>query len=229
MILYAVCMYVFLCILHTHPTFLISTSSLPHCTGDPRPSSDRNEPVPYPYPHTDRELLHNEDILRQHLTQTNSAKNKLGLATISETNFDFYTYATTNTATTANNATNNTKNKYINTSNTTNDVTTVYDSSHTMFNFNSPLAHFTEINICNQDLSIHSNYYYNNLSEQLRNKTYIKYISLINVSMRDLHCILLCNVLPTCTGLLRLNLESNRLTNIGMSSILCICVFLVYV
>ena len=192
--------------------YLFSTSS-----GDPRPSSDRNEPVPYPYPHTDRELLHNEDILRQHLTQTNSAKNKLGLATISETNFDLYTNATANN-------TNNTKNKFINTSNTTNDVTTVYDSSHTMFNFNSPLAHFTEINICNQDLSIHSNYYYNNLSEQLRNKTYIKYISLINVSMRDTHCILLCNVLPTCTGLLRLNLESNRLTKIGMCS-MCVTVY----
>ena len=88
-------------------------------------------------------------------------------------------------------------------------------------NFRAPIQvdATTEINIRGQDLSSDKLGYFHTLASRLNKNTTIEDIFLINVHMRDDHCLILMNVLPTCTSLKKLNIESNKLTAVGLLAI----------
>ena len=78
---------------------------------------------------------------------------------------------------------------------------------------------FTEISFCNSKIVSQTENSYQVLSSQLHNNLNIVMIQFINVSMRDSECFLLMKALATCTSLEVLNIESNQLSSIGITTV----------
>ena len=183
-----------------------------------------HECVPYPFPVTESQIDYNkmlaeklleEEQQRQHTlnnksnnTNTNATTNTPDISTIytptTTTTTEYHTTLSNNMTYTAPYSA-GTRNK------------NGFRPSSTGTDNNNKLV--KEINIRYEDLSMQPMYYFMSLHKQIKDNYELKSLSIVNIGMNDDHCILLMDVLPTCINLIILNLESNRISSIGIEVI----------
>ena len=196
-----------------------------------------HECVPYPFPVTESQidynkmlaekLLEEEEEEQQHIQHTlnntnsnnKSSTNKDNtpeLSTIytptTTTNIEYHTPSLTNTN-------NMTYTVPIPSAGTRNKNGFRPSSTSHTYNNNPSDKLVKEINIRYEDLSMQPMYYFMSLHKQIKDNYELKSLSIVNVGMNDDHCILLMDVLPTCINLIILNLESNRISSVGIEVI----------
>ena len=193
------------------------------------------ECVPYPFPVTESQIDYNkmlaeklleeeeEEQRRQHTLYNKSNNTNTTTNTNTPNIYTIYTPTITSTTEYRTSTTNNMTyqaRKYADSKSAGTRNKNGFRPSSTSYtgtDNNNKLA--KEINIRYEDLSMQPMYYFMSLNKQIKGNYELKSLSIVNIGMNDDHCILLMDVLPTCINLIILNLESNRISSVGIEVI----------